>query len=72
MRYYYGTLKFRVFNQNHELSVEELRHILRFPIYGPGDVPNSFNVKNIWNDIVCDHFYTTDGEKASTIQNPYF
>lgn len=72
MRYYYGTLIFCLFNQNHNLSVEELGNILRFPIYGPRDVPSEFNVKNFWVDITGGHFYTVVGEKASTIQNHFF
>lgn len=38
-RYYYGTLRFRLFNNYHELFVEELADILRLPLYGPGAVP---------------------------------
>ena len=45
VRYYFGTLKFRIFNQNHELFVEDLGSILQLPIYGPKDVPDVFPVK---------------------------
>lgn len=44
-RYYFGTLRFCLFNNYHELSVEELEGILRLPLYGPGAVPNGFSQK---------------------------
>lgn len=71
-RYYYGTLKFCLFNQNFELSVEESGHIVRFPICGPEDIPNKIYDKNFWVDSIGIHFYTATREKGSTIQNPCF
>lgn len=71
-RYYYGTLKFRLFNQNQELNVEELGNILQLHIYGSGDVPKEFDAKNFWCSISDDRFYTATGDKASTIQKPCF
>lgn len=71
-RYYYGTLIFCLFNQNFELSVEDLGHILIFPIYGPEDVPNEFLIKNFWGEITGSHFYTASRAKASIIKNPCF
>lgn len=41
-RYYYGNIRFRLFNNNHELSVEELTGILRLLLYGPGAVHEVF------------------------------
>lgn len=35
--YYYGTLKFWLFNQDIMLSVEDLGEILRLPVFGPGE-----------------------------------
>lgn len=71
-RYYYDTLKLWLFNQTHELSVEEIGHILQFPIYEPGDVPNDFDAKKFWYSISGGRSYTSVGAKASTIQNPCF
>lgn len=51
IKYYYGTLKLYLFNQNQKISVEELRHILQFPIYGSGDVPKEFDAKSFWCSI---------------------
>ncbi|XP_058724967.1 uncharacterized protein LOC131596352 [Vicia villosa] len=42
IKYYFGTLKFRLFNKAHELIVEELGGVLSFPIYGPGAIPDEF------------------------------
>lgn len=72
MRYYYGTLRFRLFNNNHKISVEELIGILRLPLYGPGAVPNGFSPKDFWTVITGRTDYTSKGEKASGIQNPCF
>lgn len=55
-RYYYGTLKFRLFNQNHNLSMEELGRILQFPIYGSGDVPKEFDATSFWCSIFSDPY----------------
>lgn len=71
-RYYYANLRFRLFNQNHELSVEDLGHILRFPFYGAEDVPSEFHIKKFLANIIGNRFYTAIGEKAPTIQNPCF
>lgn len=42
-KYYYGTLLLHIFNNDHELSVEELTGILRLPLYRPGAVPEGFS-----------------------------
>jgi len=47
-RYYFGTLRFRLFNNYHELSVEELAAILRLPLNEPGAVPDGFSPKDFW------------------------
>lgn len=72
MRYYYDTLKISLFNQNHELSMEELRHILQFPIYGSGDVPEEFDTISFWCYISDDPYYIVAGAKVYLIQNPFF
>lgn len=71
-RYYFGTLKFRLFNENHELSLEELGNILKLPIYGPKDVPDEFPVKHFWYEITSSPRYGYATSKASMIQNPCF
>lgn len=71
-RYYFGTLCFRLFNNYHELSVEELAGILRLPLYGPRAVPDGFFPKDLWIAIKRRMDYTTKGAKTSGIQNPCF
>lgn len=46
-RYYFGTLHFHLFNNYHELSVEELAGILRLALYGPRAVPYGFLPKDL-------------------------
>lgn len=70
--YYFGTLRFRLFNNYHELSVEELAGILWLPLYGPGAVPDGFSPKDFWISITGRTDYTSKGAKASGIQNPCF
>ncbi|KAI5425584.1 hypothetical protein KIW84_031409 [Lathyrus oleraceus] len=72
VRYYFGTLKFRVFNQYHEFSIEDLGSILRLPIYWAKDVPDEFPVKQFWSDITGNPSYDSTISKPSGIQNPYF
>jgi hypothetical protein len=71
-RYYFGTLRFRLFNNYHELSVEELAAILCLPLNGPGAVPNGFSPKDFWIAITGRMDYSSKGAKASGIQNPCF
>lgn len=71
-RYYFGTLKFRLFNQYREFPVEDLGSILRLPIYGPEDVPDEFPMKQFWTDITGNSSYGSTTAKPSGIQNPYF
>lgn len=72
MRYYFGTLKFVIFNENHELTVEELGNILKLPIYGPNDVPNDFPVKHFWSQIIGSPRQGSATANASMIQKPCF
>lgn len=45
MMYLGGTMTFRLYNVDHELTVEQLGEILRLPLYGPEVVPDSFDTK---------------------------
>lgn len=72
VRYNFGTLKFLLFNENHELTVEELGNILKLPIYGPGDVLDDFPLKHFWSEITGSLEYGSATAKASMIQNPCF
>lgn len=72
MRYYYGTLKFRMFDQDIMLSVKDLGETLRLPVFGPGEVPHGFDFVNFWASISGHHDYTTSKSKASKILNPIF
>lgn len=71
-RYYYNTLRFLLFNNYCELSVNELAGILRLPLYGPGAVPDGFCLKDFWTAITGRTDYTSKGAKASGIQNTCF
>lgn len=72
VRYYFGTLKFLLFNENHELTIEELGNILKLPIYRPDDVPDDFLVKHFWYEITGSLEYDFATAKASMIQNSCF
>ena len=61
-----------MFNNYHELSVEELAVILRLPLNGPGAVPDGFSPKDFWIAITGRTDYSSKGAKASGIQNPCF
>jgi hypothetical protein len=54
------------------LSVEELAAILRLPLNGPGAVPDGFSPKDFWIAITGRTDYSSNGAKASGIQNPCF
>lgn len=71
-RYYFGTLRLHLFNDYHELSVEELAGILRIPLYELGAILNGFSPKDFWIAITRRTDYTSKGAKASDIQNPCF
>lgn len=70
--YYFGSLRFRLFNNYHELSMEKLAGILRLPLYGPGAVLDGLSPKDLWIAITWRTNYTSKGDKASDIQNPHF
>lgn len=61
-----------MFNNYHELFVEELAGILRLPLYGLGVVPYEFSPKDFWIAITGRTDYTSKGAKALGIQNPCF
>ncbi|KAI5430991.1 hypothetical protein KIW84_035223 [Lathyrus oleraceus] len=63
-------LKMELFNNYHELSVEELAAILRLPLNRPGAVPDGFSPKDLWITITGRTNYSSKGAKASGIQNP--
>lgn len=65
-------MHFRLYNVDHELTVEQLGKIFRLPLYGPGAVPDNFDAKNLWLAITRQIDYVTKGSKASGIQNPCF
>lgn len=69
-RYYYGTLKFCLFNQNQELSEEKFGHILQFPIYGLGDIPKYYDVRSFWHAISGGRFYIVDHSKPMLLVRP--
>lgn len=68
-RYYCGTLRFRLFYNDYELSIKELAGILRLPLYGPGVVPEGFAPHDFWTVITGRNDYTSKGAKASDIQH---
>jgi hypothetical protein len=70
--YFGGTMSFRLYNVDHELTVEQLGEILRLPLYGPGFVPDNFDAKTFWLAIAGRFNYVAKGAKASGIQNPCF
>lgn len=70
--YYFGILRFQLFNNYHEFFVEELAAILRPPLYRPGVVPNGFSPKDFLIAITGRTDYTSKGVKASGIHNPCF
>ncbi|KAI5420886.1 hypothetical protein KIW84_044648 [Lathyrus oleraceus] len=70
--YFGGTMSFRLYNIDHELTVEQLGEILHLPLYGPGSVPDSFDAKTFWLAITGRSDYQAKGAKASGIQNPCF
>lgn len=65
-------MTFRLYNVDHELTVEQLDEILRLPLYGPRVVPDSFDAKTFWLAITGRSNYVAKGAKLSGIQNPYF
>ncbi|XP_058741312.1 uncharacterized protein LOC131613680 [Vicia villosa] len=69
---HYGTLKFRMFDIDHELSLEEFGQALRVPSSGAGRAPNSFNPETFWIAITGRESYCPKGTKATSIQNPCF
>lgn len=71
-KYYFGTLRFRLFNNYHELFVEELAGILWLPLYIPGAVSDGFSQKDLWIAIMGRTDYTSKGAKSPDIQNPCF
>ena len=48
IKHHTDTITFRLYNIDHQLTVEELGGILRLPIYGPGAIPDTFRAKSFW------------------------
>ena len=71
-REYYGTLTFRLFNNEHELTVDQLGAVLRLPISGPGAAPDSFAAGDFWRAITGLSGYVAKEAKSSRIHNPCF
>ena len=69
---YFGTLKFRLFDNDHSLSVEELGRVLKLPSFGPGAPPTTFVASDFWKAITGSFEYVAKGAKASCIHNPCF
>lgn len=69
---YYGTLHFRLFNTDLELTVEELGRIIKLPTVGPGAVPDTFVPAEFWTAITGNNKYVSKGAKASGIHNSCF
>ncbi|KAI5387188.1 hypothetical protein KIW84_073364 [Lathyrus oleraceus] len=69
---YYGTLQFRLFNTDMDLSVDKSGSILKLPIVGPGTVPDTFVQAEFWTAMTGNTKYVSKGEKSSGIHNPCF
>src|SRR4051812_6737245 len=69
---HYETLKFRMFDMDHVLSVEEFGEALRIPSSSAGRAPNSFNPETFWIAITGKESYCLKGAKATSIQNACF
>src|SRR3954466_10294079 len=61
---HYGTLKFRMFDIDHELSLDDFGQALRIPSSGAGRAPNSFNPETFWIAITGRESYCPKGAKA--------
>ena len=62
-------MNFRLYNVDHELTVEQLGEILHLPLYGLGAAPDSFNAKKNWLAVMGRTDYVVNGAKASGIHN---
>jgi hypothetical protein len=69
---FYGQITFRLFDEDHELSIEELGSILRLPVSGPGTPPDTFSAIDFWRAITGKIGYNPSSGKASGIHNPCF
>ncbi|KAI5388149.1 uncharacterized protein LOC127100949 isoform X2 [Lathyrus oleraceus] len=69
---FYGKLTFRLFDEDHELSMEELGGILRLPVSGPEAPPDTFSAVDFWMAITGKNGYNPSSGKASGIHNPCF
>ena len=69
---YFGTLNFRMYNEDHSMSVIQLGQCLRLPLVGPGATPSEFNPVAFWTAITGLPQYNPTSAKASWIQNPCF
>lgn len=69
---FYGMLTFRLFDEDHELSVEELGGILRLPVSGPRAPPHTFSAVDFWRTITGKNGDNPSSGKASRIHNPCF
>lgn len=61
-----------MFDEDHELSVEELGGILTLPVSGPGAPPDPFSAIDFWRAITGKSGYNPSSGKASGIHNPCF
>ncbi|KAI5441424.1 hypothetical protein KIW84_010772 [Lathyrus oleraceus] len=69
---FYGQITFRLFDEDHKLSIEELGSILRLPVSGPGTPPDTFSAIDFWRAIIGKSGYNPSSGKASGIHNPCF
>jgi hypothetical protein len=69
---FYGQITFRMFDEDHELSVAELGSILKLPVSGPGTPPDTFSAVEFWQAITGKTGYNPSSGKASGIHNPCF
>lgn len=69
---YFGTMSFRLYNEDYSMSVIQLGQCLRLPLVGSGAVPNDFSAGSFWSSITGLPQYEPRSAKASWIQNPCF
>lgn len=69
---YFGTMTFRLYNEDYSLSLIELGQCLKLPLVGHGMVPSDFERHVFWAAITGLPVYDPRSAKASWIQNPCF
>lgn len=69
---YYGTLTFRLFNNEHELTIEKLGALLHLLITSLSSLPHSFAAGDFWRAITGKTEYVVKEAKSSGIPNPCF